>query len=295
MRVNPNPLPGLIASLQENQKQINNDLQQIASGQKVSMPSDDPASAAMLVRTADQSSEADQFLHSISSVQGEMQTADSVLSSVVTALQRAISLGVQGANGTLSDGNRAAIATEVRGIQSQLLNLANTSYQGKFIFAGTATQTTPFVLDASLPSGVRYDGNLGVNKVTVGSNLSVQSNLPGSDLFSAAGKDMFQAIQDLITGLDSGTGIDTAVTSIGDAYTELGRQRVFYGNAMNQLEAQQTDVSSQLTQLKLQQNTVGGADLPAVIGDLATAQTTHEATLGAISKVGQTNLFDYLK
>lgn len=295
MRVNPNPLPGLIAALQDNQKQINTDLQQIASGQKVSMPSDDPASAAMLVRTADQSSEADQFLHSISSVQGEMQTADSVLSSVVTALQRAISLGVQGANGTLSDGNRAAIATEVRGIQSQLLNLANTSYQGKFIFAGTATQTTPFVLDASLPSGVRYDGNLGVNKVTVGSNLSVESNLPGSDLFSAAGKDMFKAIQDLITGLDSGTGIDTAVTSIGNAYTELGRQRVFYGNAMNQLEAQQTDVSSQLTQLKLQQNTVGGVDLPAVIGDLATAQTTHEATLGAISKVGQSNLFDYLK
>lgn len=295
MRVNPNPLPGLIAALQENQKQINNDLQEIASGQKVSMPSDDPAAAAMLVRNADQSSEADQFLHSISSVQGEMQTADSVLSSVVTALQRAISLGVQGANGTLSDGNRAAIATEVRGIQSQLLNLANTSYQGNFVFAGTATQTTPFVLDASSPSGVRYDGNQGVNKVTVGSNLSVQSNLPGSDLFSAAGKDMFKAIQDLITGLDSGTGIDTAVTSVGDAYMELGRQRVFYGNAMNQLDAQQTDMNSLLTQLKLQQNTVGGADLPSVIGDLATAQTTHEATLGAISKVGQTNLFDYLK
>ncbi len=295
MRVNPNPLPGLISALQDSQKQINNDLLQIASGQKVSMPSDDPAAAAMLVRNADQRSEADQFLHSISSVQGEMQTADSVLSSVVTALQRAISLGVQGANGTLSDGNRAAIATEVRGIQSQLLNLANTSYQGNFIFAGTATQTTPFVLDASSPSGVRYDGNLGVNQVTVGSNLSVQSNLPGSDLFSAAGNDMFKAIQDLITGLDTGTGIDNAVTAVGSAYTELGRQRVFYGNAMNQLDAQQTDETSQLTQLKLQQNTVGGADLTAVIGDLTTAQTSHEATLAAISHVGQSNLFDYLK
>ena len=216
MRVNPNPLPDLLAALNQNQEQLNTDEQQIASGQSVNLPSDNPAAAAGLVQNADQTSENDQFLRSVGSVQGEMQNADSTLNSVITTLQRAVSLGVEGANGTLSDADRAAIAQEVSGIQAQLINLANLSYQGNYVFAGTATQTTPYVLDPSSPSGVRYAGNSNTNRVTLGNDLTVQSNLPGSQLFSAPGNDMFQAVQDLLTNLQSGntTGIDAAVTAI---------------------------------------------------------------------------------
>src|SRR5690349_6395743 len=138
MRVNPNPLPDVLAALAQTQQQINTDLQQIASGQRVNVPSDNPAAAAELIQNAGQTSEADQFLRSAGSIQGEMQNADSTLNSVIISLQRAISLGVEGANGTLNDADRAALATEVQGIQSQLLSLANVSYQGNFVFAGTA-------------------------------------------------------------------------------------------------------------------------------------------------------------
>src|SRR5690242_7114174 len=120
MRVNSNPLPDLLAELGVNQQQINSDLQQIASGQSVNLPADNPAAAAFLVQNAQQTSVTDQFLRSIGSIQGEMQSADSTLSQVVTTLQRAVSLGVEGANGTLNDSDRAAIATEVQGIQREL-------------------------------------------------------------------------------------------------------------------------------------------------------------------------------
>src|SRR5438067_13555541 len=112
MRVNPNPLPDLLSALSQTEKQINTDLQQVASGQRVNVPSDDPAAAAGLIRNADQTSEVDQFLRSLSSISGEMQNADSALNSVVISLQRAISLGVEGANGTQNDSGRAAIANE---------------------------------------------------------------------------------------------------------------------------------------------------------------------------------------
>src|SRR5579863_5864876 len=178
MRVNPNTLPDLLAALQQSQQQINTDLAEIASGKSVNVPSDSPAAAAGLVQDASDTSAADQFLRSIGSVQGEMQNADSTLNSVITALQRAISLGVEGANGTLSDADRAAIAQEVTGIQSQLVNLANLSYQGSYVFAGTATQTAPYVLDAASPSGVDYVGNSNTNSITLGSHFSLQTNLP---------------------------------------------------------------------------------------------------------------------
>lgn len=114
MRVNPNPLPDLLSAVSQTQQLINQDLEQISSGQTINTPSDNPAGAAMLVRNAGQSAEADQFLRSASGVAGELQNADSALNSVVTSLQRAISLGVEGANGTLNDSDRAAIAVRFR-------------------------------------------------------------------------------------------------------------------------------------------------------------------------------------
>jgi flagellar hook-associated protein 3 FlgL len=295
MRVNPNTLPDLLAALQQSQQQINTDLAEVASGQSVNVPSDNPGAAASLVENASQTSATDQFLRSAGSIQGEVQNADSTLNSVITSLQRAISLGVEGGNSDLNPADRAALATEVQGIQSQLLNLANLSYQGSYVFAGTATQTAPYVLDPTSPSGVRYVGNASTNSVTLGNHFTVQTNLPGSQLLSAPGSDMFQAIQDLITGLQSGTGIAAAVGEVNTAYNYVDTQRVFYGNAENQLNSQQTYLNSETTQLAQQQNTLGGADLAAVISNLTNAQTSRQATLEAIGSNARTDLFDFIK
>ena len=292
MRVNPNPYPDLLAAVAENQQQIQTDEQQIASGQSVNVPSDNPEAAALLIQNADQTSQADQFQRSLGGIQGEMQNADSALNSVITALQQAITLGVEGANGTVNNSDRAALATQVQGIQSQLLSLANLTYQGNYVFAGTATQTTPYVLT---PTGATYNGNANVNSVTLGNHFSLQTNLPGSTLFSSSGTDMFRSIQDLLTSLQSGTGISTAVTEVSEASSSIDTQRVFYGNALNQLDSQQTYLSSEATQLAQQQNTEGGADLTAVISNLTTAQTSLQATLEAMGQTANSNLFQYLK
>jgi flagellar hook-associated protein 3 FlgL len=295
MRVNPDPYPDLLNDIAQTQQQIETDEQEIATGQTVNVPSDDPASAAVLVENAFQTSQADQFQRSIGSIQGEMENADSALNSIVTSLQQAITLGTEGANGTVNAADRQAIATQVQGIQSQLLSLANLTYQGSYVFAGTATQAAPYVLDPSSSSGVTYQGNSGVNTVTLGNDFSLQTNLPGSALFSASGTDMFQSIQNLITSLDSGTGIGTAVNEISASLNSVDAQRVFYGNALSQLTSQQTYLSSQTQQLAQQQNTIDGADLPNVISNLTTAQVSLEATLQTIGQTSQIDLFDYLR
>ncbi len=297
MRVNPNPLPDLLAALSANQQQINTDLQEISSGQSISAPSDNPAGAASLVQNAAETSQADQFLRSSGSVLGELQNADSALNTVTTTLQQAISLGVEGATDTLNSSDRAALAVEAQGIQSQLLGLANLSYQGNYVFAGTASQTVPYVLDPTSSSGVTYVGNSGVNTITVGTQFTVQTNLPGSELFSSPGADVFQAVQDLITNLqsDNTTGISAAVGELNTAANYVDQQRVFYGNGINQLDSQQTFLNSQTTQLAQQENTIGGADLSQVISNLASEQTSRQAALESIGQTQQTNLFSYLK
>ena len=293
MRVNPNIMPNLLASMNEALQQEQTAVLQLSSGQRINRPSDDPAGAATLARIQDRSSQADSFLRSMGDVQGQYQTADSTLNSVVLALQRAISLGVEGANGTLSDSDRAALAGEVSGIRDQLLSLANVSYQGRYVFSGTA-QVQPFALDASVASGVRYDGNTGTNAVSIGNGYQLQLNVPGSQVFSASGADVFAAVTNLITALGSNSGVDTAVTGVRAAFDHVTSQRVFYGNALNQIQSQQTYLNSDKLQLAQQQDTVAATDVAATASQIVNAENARQAALAAVGKLSQMSLFNYL-
>ena len=138
MRVNPYPMPDLLASLNQTELEAQEAALQISSGRSVNEPSDNPTAAALLVQNNDEATFNTGYLNSLSAINSRLSAADSTLSSVGSVLQQALSLGVEGANGTLSDSDRAAIVEQLQGIQSQIISLANTSYQGTYLFAGTA-------------------------------------------------------------------------------------------------------------------------------------------------------------
>jgi flagellar hook-associated protein 3 FlgL len=294
IRVNPYPLPDLLAALADTQQQQNTSSLDLATGTRINKPSDDPAGAAQMVINTAQSSQADTFLRSITSVTGLLQTADSTLNSVVTAMQRVISLGTEGANGTLSDSDRADVASELTGIKQQLLSLANTPYQGEFIFSGTST-VQPFVADATSPSGVTYNGNAGTNNVEVGQNYSLQINQAGSQLFTSAAGNVFQSISDLINALQTNNNIGAAVSSVSNAYDHITGQRVFYGNALNQLQAQQNYLNSEKVDLATAADSISATDMAATSTAFTQSQVAIQADLAVMSRISQSTLFDYLK
>lgn len=295
MRVNPNDMPDMLFALATTQKQEDRALLQMSTGRRVNRPSEDPSASARVVLNHDQSSQIDTFQKSISSISGEFQMADSALASVVTSLQRAITLGIQASNtATVSAADRSAVVAELRGVQSELISLANTSYQGRFIFAGSQN-TQPFVADLTTTSGVRYDGDGGTNTVDIGNGYPLQVNLPGSQLFTAAGVDVFQAIHDLRQSVENNTGIDTALTSVRAAFDHVVSQRTFYGNALDQTESQTNYLSGEKLQLSSQENDLVGADAIEAASNLVNAQNARNATLSAISRRGASTLFDFLR
>src|SRR5208283_816046 len=158
MRVNPNPMPDLLAALNQTELEEQQAELQISTGRSVNEPSDNPTAAALLVENNDLATFNSGYLQSISAVQGQLSTADSKLSSFQSSLQQALSLGIEAGGGTLSSSDQAAIVNQLQGIQSQLVSLANTSYQDHYIFAGTDTNSAPYTMDASDPSGVQYVG-----------------------------------------------------------------------------------------------------------------------------------------
>jgi flagellin-like hook-associated protein FlgL len=164
IRINPNPLADLVTGLALDRQQEDQALQELSTGKKVNQPSDDPAAVAGLIVNNAQTSRVNAYLSNISTLQDSLQEADSTLNSVVTSLTQAVSLATEGANGTLNQTDRDSLVQEVNGIQQQILEYANQSFEGNYLFAGTAVNTTPFVTDSSSSSGVSYKGNSGVNR-----------------------------------------------------------------------------------------------------------------------------------
>lgn len=187
MRVNPNPANDILAAIQTTQAQEQTALLQLSSGKRVNTPSDDPSASASEIRNQATEARIDQYLQSVSSLQAQMQTADSTLNSVVTTLNQAVSLGVEATNGTLSDSNKAQIQQQIQGIIGSVVQLANTSFQGAYLFAGTNTTEQPFAEGAG---GVTYSGNSGSNSVAIADGRSLQSSVPGSQLFQQPGSDV---------------------------------------------------------------------------------------------------------
>ena len=180
LRVPPDITRDLLASLASLRREEQEALLEVASGRRLNSPSDDPAAVAALVGNHAEFSQAEQTLRNLGAARGTLQVADSALNSAVLALTRALTLAAQGATGTLSPENRQAIALEVRGLRDQLLALANTTYQGTYVFAGTAVTSAPYVADSAQPSGVAYQGDAGVARLDIGAGESLPVNLPGT-------------------------------------------------------------------------------------------------------------------
>jgi flagellar hook-associated protein 3 FlgL len=296
VRVNPNILPDLLSGLNETRQQINQADAQLASGRTINQPSDNPAGTAALVLNHAAQSQADSFQQNIGDLQSKMQIADSALSSAESAIQQAISLGVESGNSNLSNQDRQAIAQQLAGIQQQLVGIANSTAGGTYLFGGTLVTTQPFTLNPSDPSGVTYNGNASVTSVEIANGQSVTTNVPGDQLFLNAAGSVFGALNQLITAIQTNTGISTANTTFGQAASEFSTARLTYGTSLNQLRSTDTFLANDQVQLQTQESNITAADLAKVATNFSQADIAYTSLLQAESKVlNLPTLLDYLQ
>jgi len=284
----------LLDALNQTQQSQNAALTQVETQKRVNVPSDDPAAAALFSANQAQGTQVTQYLQNINSLNGELQTGDAALASAVTMMNRAVTLGTSGASGTLSSTDMQAMGQEVGQIQQQMVSVANSTFQGSYVFGGTAAGPA-YVLDSTQPDGVRYQGNATVNQVEVAPGAMTNVNLPGSQIFQNGSGSVFQALNDLKTALDSGNhaGAQTAVAEVSSALSQVNQQRVFYGTTLDRLNITQNFLNNEQLSLTAQQNTLTGADLASSITELSSAETARSAILAAGSRISQLSLLNF--
>ena len=111
------------------------------------------------------------------------------------------------------------------------------------------------------------------------------------------GSDVMGSLKQLITAVQSGdsAATSTAVTAVSNALSYLSAQRVFYGNAISQINNEQTSLNQESINLKAQENTLVGVDMAQAATNLTQAQTDDQAVLAAAARVLPISLLDYLK
>jgi flagellar hook-associated protein 3 FlgL len=292
MRVNPNTAPDLLASLQRISGDENSVLKQLGSGKRIEQPSDDPAGMAALVQLQASDENTQQYLRNVSAVRSRMQVSDSTLSSATIDLQRALTLGVEGGTGTLNDSNRNSVAIEIEGIANHMLDLANSSLAGTYLFAGTASTTKPF--QAATAGLIEYQGSDSTNEIQVGEGLWIGTGVGGQRIFGADGSNVFDALKGLADAVRGAGDVTTAIATLRGSADQLSSARVNYGNALNQLDSAELVMNERHIQLAQQETELAGADVAELLTHLSSAETARNALLATIGKSNDVNLFDYL-
>jgi flagellar hook-associated protein 3 FlgL len=299
MRVDPHYVNGLVASLNSSTLAEQKLTGQLSSGLRVASLSDDPVAAGQAAMLNSAIAQDDTFVQTAASAQSLMQVTDSALGSVVSQLTSALSLAVAGANGTESSADLKSLAQALSSVRDQVVALANTSYQGTYVFAGSQGGTQPFTVDTSTsPATVTYHGDTQPGSITTQNGQQIATGLPGSAVFSAPGADVLAALNSLVADFASGIASPTATTDLAALQNALGnvsQQRSVLDSALSRINTASVYAQTDATNRTATASNLVAADLAQVATQLSAAETQNQALMSVIAAVEKQSLFDYIR
>lgn len=272
---------------------------ELTSGLKINNVSDAPDEIANLWQTRSDLASTQQIDSNLGRVKTETDTAEGALQSAVTLLERAQTLGAQGATATNTSQSRQDLAGEIGAVLQQLVTTANTSVEGRYIFSGDADQQQPYTFDLTQPTPVStYQGSTTSRQVQGADGSVFSIALTAQDIFDSpnAQQNVFTSINNLRQALlnNDDAGISSALADVQTAGTYLNQQLAFYGTVQDRVSANIDFAKNYETQLQTQLSGIQDADLTQSITDLQQAATAQQAALASRAQLPRTSLFDFL-
>jgi flagellar hook-associated protein 3 FlgL len=278
----------------------------MSSGKEIDRPSDDPYRAGRAIALRGELDGIRQHQRNVGEALGWKSVTDTALGQIGNMAQRARELTIQGANGTLPDTSRNAIADEIDQLIAGMKQEANASYDGRYVLGGSRTNVRPYdsTFQPTVPPGPyndAYGGDTTVQLREIGPNVTLAVNENGSDVLgSGVGPtgDMLAVMRKIAADLRSGNTAElgsTDVKAITDQIDNVLSVRSRVGAGMNRLET----ASSRLSEIeesatKLLSNTED-ADMAKTLVDFSTQQAVYQSALNAGARVVQSSLLDFLR
>lgn len=280
-----------INDIMRRQKSILDTSRQLATGRKVNAPSDDPISADGIFSTRSVISDVEQYEKNIDSGLSYLNIAENVLTGAEDVIVNIHELAISQATDTANADTRKNTAIVVQELYNELLSVANTKLDRKYVFSGYRTETAAF--DSM---GV-YQGDANRYRIKIGAAAYETIGITGDTVFAGSGVDIFRTVSDLVVALNSNNasgirssldGLDSALRQVSDTVSEIGGRVI-------RLEASKTSLADLKLDLTETLSSLEDADMTKVVSQYQLGQTALEAALKASSRFLETSIFDYIR
>jgi flagellar hook-associated protein 3 FlgL len=273
--------------------------EQLATGLRVNSPSDDPLAARTAINIRQTMSRSDQYLGNISGANVQLLESVTAIQSVVSSLQRANELTLQGANGTMAQSQRDQLAIEANQLLETVLMNANHQSNGRYVFGGTRTLSAPYVPTRN-PQGeitsVAYAGNNEQISVTIADGVSTVISESGQSAFQST-QDVMQLLIDIRNNLRTSdfAGLQQRLGELKRAQDQALASVARIGATQNRLENLTANTEDHMQQLQLALSDAIEADYAETVMNLNAQTNAFQAALNASARVIQQSLLDYVR
>lgn len=274
---------------------------QIASGKRLTAPSDDAVAYRRLQTIGVQDADAKAWSQNIRIAQSALGQADTALGAATNQLQQAQELILSASNGTLSDSDRRVIAGQLRSIVDDLASNINAKDARGAPLFGSATGDTAITRDAA--GVVSFTGTGNPASIPIGDGQNVQPSESAERIFGglpAAGggnTDAFALLSDFATRLEAGGPVvnDPAIGGIKTALDQIGSARASIGARGARLDLETARITDAGIARSADRSALEDTDVSTAIIDLQKTSTILQATQASLSRLSQLSLFDYLR
>lgn len=291
-------------SVNYTQSQLTQVQAELSSGLAVTTPSDAPDQVSAILQLHSNIQQNTQLTQNLTLIQGQVQTADSSLSSGITLLDQVMTLATEGLSTSATASSNGIAAGQVAGLMQEMVGISNTVVDGQYIFSGANSGSPSYQYDASSPTGVdRLQVSPATQQASDGSGGSFATGLSANQMFDArdssdnpTSTNVFAAMNAVRVALQNNdaSGLKTALSNVQTASTYLNTQQGFYGNVENQLTTALSTASTQSISLQTDLASREDADETQAIVQMQQYTTTLQAAIAAESKMPTTTLFNEL-
>jgi flagellar hook-associated protein 3 FlgL len=279
-----------LANLQHSLSRTERLQERLSTGRSLNRPSDSPTGLVTAMQTRSALARTRTHLTSADNAQGWLDAADAALQSASTMTGRARELVLLGNNAAMGPGSRDALAQEIEAIRDGLVDVANSTFAGRPVFAGTADSPTAFAPDGT------YLGDAGAVSRTVGDGVTLDVNVVGSDVFGDGPGSIFQLLTDIAADLRTpGASVTANLGALDAARDQILSALGDVGARSNRLEGVRDRAVSLELNLTQRLSEVESVDLPETIMELQLQEVAYQAALSATSRVIQPSLLDFLR
>ncbi len=271
--------------------------ERISTGKRINRPSDDPFGAETVLHLRTSQANIEQFQQNGVMVRDNLESADTALESYEQLLDRARALLTQGSSDSTTPAGRQSLAVEIDSLRQGMLNIANTSSNGRYLFGGTRQNVPPFdstgtaAATATSPQLVQIAPGAApiVAGITADSIFSNNSGAIFASLTTAAAA---------LRGTGNATADQAAVLASIDsltAFTDLATSgRAQLGASMNAVDDTNVRLQDQSLAAEATASRYESADLAEAAVQLTEADRAYQATLQASAYTGRHSLLDFL-